>query len=186
MPIQSKRYCFIKELKKVNYELFHWSLHRYLTRIHDPLQDDMDQDYFMLLEECKSRRYLFRSKKYRKNPKQWQEFFDDKFYNESEFREHFRLSRSSFIMLYHLIKSHPAFSSQKKRWPQSHVKLQLLIFLYKISCSGTGGKFSIIGKYFKVSKGNARSCFHQVLIAVLALWTQVICWPTSEEKKKTS
>jgi hypothetical protein len=65
-------------------------------------------------------------------------------------------------MLYRLIKSHPAFSSQKKRRPQSHVKLQLLVFLYKLSCSGTGGKFLIIGKYFKVSKGNARSCFHYV------------------------
>ena len=115
----------------------------------------------LLLEEYKSHHYLFHSKKYRRNPKQWQEFFDDNFYNESEFREHFCLSRSSFILLYHLVKSHPAFSSQKKRWPQPHVKLQLLIFLYKLSCSSTGGKFTITGKYFKVSKGNARSCFHR-------------------------
>ena len=84
-------------------------LHRYLTRTPDPLPDDMDQDYLMVLEECKPCCYLFCSNKYQKNPKQWHEFFDDNCYNESEFREHFCLYRSSFINLYHLIKSHPVF-----------------------------------------------------------------------------
>jgi len=36
----------------VNSELFKWSLRSYLTRIPDPLQDDMDQDNLMALEEC--------------------------------------------------------------------------------------------------------------------------------------
>jgi hypothetical protein len=52
-----------------------------------------------------------------------------------------------------------------------------MIFLYKLSSSGTGGKFSTIGKYFKVSIGNARSCFLCVLVAVLVLWKEVILWP---------
>jgi len=56
--------------------------------------------------------------------------------------------------------------------------------LYKLSSSGTGGKFSIIGKHFKVSKWNARSCFLHVSVAVLALQKEVISWPSAEEQQK--
>jgi hypothetical protein len=35
---------FYKETETSNSELFHWSLHHYLTRTRDPLQDDIDQD----------------------------------------------------------------------------------------------------------------------------------------------
>jgi hypothetical protein len=56
----------------------------------------------------------------------------------------------------------------------------------KLSSSGTGGKLSTIGKYFKVSKGNTRSCFLHVLVAVLPLQKEVISWPSAEEKRKVS
>jgi len=58
--------------------------------------------------------------------------------------------------------------------------------LYKLSSSGTGGKFSIIGKHFKVSKWNVRSCFLRVSVAVLALQKEVISWPSAEEQQKIS
>jgi hypothetical protein len=45
-------------------------------------------------------------------------------------------------------------------------------------------KISTLGKYFKVSKGNARSCFLSVLVAVLALQKEIILWPSAEEKQK--
>jgi hypothetical protein len=63
------------------------------------------------------------------------------------------------------------------------VKLQLLIFLYKLSSSVPSGNFFTIGKYFKVSKANARSCFLCVLTAVLVFEKEVISWPSAEEKK---
>jgi len=64
-----------------------------------------------------------------------------------------------------------------------NVKLQLLIFLYKLSSSVPSGNFFTIGKYFKVSKANARSCFLCVLTAVLVFEKEVISWPSAEEKK---
>jgi hypothetical protein len=61
-----------------------------------------------------------------------------------------------------------------------------MIFLYKLSSSGTGGKFKRIGKYFKVSEGNARRCFERVLMAVLSLRDEVVSWPSKDEKKSMS
>jgi hypothetical protein len=183
MPRKSKRYKNINNLRKLNEELYYWSIHRYLTEDNDPLQDEMDIDCFLLMEECKSRRYLYRSSKYRKISKHWQEYFDDQLFNDDEFREHFRLSRESFFQLYDLIKEHPSFSTKKKRRPQTSTELQLLIFLYKLSSSGTGGKFNRIAKFFKVSYGNARSCSQRVLKAVLSLEKQVVWWPSREEKQ---
>jgi hypothetical protein len=61
-----------------------------------------------------------------------------------------------------------------------------MIFLYKLSSSGTGGKLKRIGKYFKVSEGNARHCFERVLMAVLSLRDEVVSWPSKDEKKSMS
>ena len=119
MPRKSKRYKNINNLRKLNDELYYWSIHRYLTEDNDPLQDEMDIDCFLLMEECKSCRYLYRSSKYRKISNCWQEYFDDQLFNDDEFREYFRLSRESFFHLYDLIKEHPSFSTQKKRRPQT-------------------------------------------------------------------
>jgi hypothetical protein len=107
-------------------------------------------------------------------------------FNDDEFREHFWLSREIFFQLYHLIKEHPSFSTQKKRWPQTSTELQLLIFFYKLSSSGTGRKFNRIAKFFKVSYGNARSCFQCILKAVSSLEEQVVWWPSREEKQMIS
>jgi hypothetical protein len=138
------------------------------------------------MEEYKSHHFLYHSSKYRKSSNHWQDYFDDQLFNDNEFREHFRLSRNSFYQLYDFIKEHPIFSTQKKRRPQTPIVLQLLIFLYKLSSSGTGGKFNRIAKFFKVSYGNARYCFQRVLTAVLSLEKQVIWWPTREEKQMIS
>jgi hypothetical protein len=62
------------------------------------------------------------------------------------------------MQLYNIIRDHPIFTSTKKRHPQVAIQLQLLIFLCKLSSSGTGGKFTRIGKFFRVSKGNAFQC----------------------------
>jgi len=56
-----------------------------------------------------------------------------------------------------------------------------MIFLYKLSSSGTGGKFKRIGKYFKVSEGNSRRCFERVLMAVLSLRDEVVSWPSKDD-----
>jgi hypothetical protein len=58
-----------------------------------------------------------------------------------------------FMRLYDIIRDHPIFTSPKKRRSQVAIQLQLLIFLYKLSSSGTGGKFTRIGEFFRISKG---------------------------------
>jgi hypothetical protein len=57
---------------------------------------------------------------------------------------------------------------QRKEDNRYPIQLQLIIFFYKLSSSGTGGKFKQNGKYFKVSKGNDRHCFERVLRVVLS------------------
>ncbi len=53
MPRKSKRYKNINNLRKLNDELYYWSIHQYLTEDNDPLKDEMDVDCFLLMEECK-------------------------------------------------------------------------------------------------------------------------------------
>jgi len=111
------------------------------------------------------------------------DFFSDDHFTDDEFREHFRVSQVSFHQLYEVIKHNPIFSSTKKRRSQTPIQLQLMIFQFKLSSSGTGGKFKRIGKYFKVSEGNARRCFERVLMAVLSLRDEVVSWPSEHERK---
>ncbi len=125
------------------------------------------------MEEWKSRRYIYHSSKERKISNHLQEYFDDQLFNDDEFREHFWLSRETFFQLYDLIKEHLSFSTQKKRQLQTSTELQLLFFLVKLSSSVTGRNFNRIANFFKVSYGNARSCFQHVLNALLSLEEQV-------------
>ena len=176
----------INDLVDLNDQLYFLSMDRYFMDDNDPMQDEVNLDCFLVMKACKSTRYMFRAPNYRKSHGYWQDFFDESMYNDDEFREHFRLSRNSFMQLYNIIRDHPIFTSTKKRRPQVAIQLQLLIFLYKLSSSGTGGKFTRIGKFFRVSKGNAIQCFKRVLTAILSLRDRVICWPSTEEKRNIS
>jgi hypothetical protein len=174
MPRKSKRLKVLNYINTMNDELFYWSVHRSLTGQNDVVQDGFDLDFFYMTEDVINNRFLFRPSKYRKLMSSWMDFFSDDHFTDDEFREHFRVSQVSFHQLYEVIKHNPIFSSTKKRRSQTPIQLQLMIFLFKLSSSGTGGKFKRIGKYFKVSEGNARRCFERVLTAVLSLHDEVV------------
>jgi len=183
MPRKSKRLKVLNYINTMNDELFYWSVHRSLTGQNDVVQDGFDLDFFYMTEDVINNRFLFRPSKYRKLMSSWMDFFSDDHFTDDEFREHFRVSQVSFHQLYEVIKHNPIFSSTKKRRSQTPIQLQLMIFLFKLSSSGTGGKFKRIGKYFKVSEGNSRRCFERVLMAVLSLRDEVVSWPSEHERK---
>ncbi len=105
----------INDLVDLNDQLYFLSMDHYFMDDNDPMQDEVDLDCFLVMEACKSSRYMFRAPNYRKSHGYWQDFFDESMYNDDEFREHFRLSRNSFMQLYNIIRDHPIFTSIKKR-----------------------------------------------------------------------
>ncbi len=105
----------INDLVDLNDQLYFLSMDRYFMDDNDPMQDEVDHDCFLVMEACKSSHYMFRAPNYRKSHGYWQDFFDESMYNDDEFREHFRLSRNSFMQLYNIIRDHPIFTSTKKR-----------------------------------------------------------------------
>ena len=163
-----------------------------INQLNDTLSIQDSDDEFLLsynskiLHTMKQRRFLFRSKKYRKRSI----FdFDDVLkdssneYNATEFLYMFRLRRESFFSLLDLIKEDPVFlqSRYKKSRPASH---QLLVFLYRIGREGVGASLSALSTFFKLGKGTLRKYILNSLKAILKLKDSVIYWPNEEEKEK--
>jgi len=81
--------------------------------------------------------------------------------------EDFWVSIVSFLQFHEVIQQNPILLPAKKRRSQTPIQLQFMIFLYKLSSSGSGVKFKRIRKHFKLSEGNARNCFESVLMEIL-------------------
>jgi hypothetical protein len=58
-----------------------------------------------------------------------------------------------------------------------------MIFFYKLSSNGSGGEFKRIGKYFKVSEGNARQCFEHVSMEILSLHNKLFAGHQGKRRK---
>ena len=163
-----------------------------LIRLND-LYDDHDSDDELILQynkkilyRMKQRRYLYRSRKYRKRSI----FdFDDVLkdncndYNETEFLYMFRLRRVSFFNLLDLIKDDPIFkpSKYKKSRPAAH---QLLVFLYRIGREGVAGSLSALSTFFKLGKGTLRNYIFNCMMAINKLKDSVIYWPSQDERNE--
>lgn len=106
--------------------------------------------------------------------------------NADEFRTMFRMTRTSFVELYHKLKDHQIFKIDGAGRPQFDIILQLMILLNYFSLNGNGQNFTSIGKMFHVSKGACRDCFNRVLSAVLSLKEEFIVWPDDSGRKEIS
>jgi len=183
----SKRLIYLRDLKKVVDRRFKESLSRFLWDEESQSEDEVDDFYTGLFIQKSSLRYLYRSKRYRNQDKEyWFRFVDPEILNDDEFRQMFRLNRESFVLLFNKISGHSIFQSSVPRRPQTCKILQLLIFLHFLSLPGSGQNFTNVARMFHVSKGCARRYFCRVLKAIISLKDETIKWPTAEERVEIS
>ena len=137
----------------------------------DSVHEVMYRHHYKILEQMKSKRYFFRSNKYRKR-KVFD--FDDCIsvnsteYNNTEFLYMFRLQRESFLKLVDLIKDDTVFEPRpfKQARPVHH---QLLVFLYRIGREGVAASLNAMSTFFKIGKGSIRNYILNCIKAILKL-----------------
>ena len=94
------------------------------------------------------------------------------------------MTRPFFDFVYSRIMLNEVFGNGGRH--ERDVKLQLMVFLYYLSLSGAGAKFSSVAKFFHISKGCARMCFRRVLTSILSLKDEFYFWPDNDARNELS
>ena len=122
-------------------------------------EDDLRQRY----EELSSRRFVFRSAKYR-NDNSWKIFKEDLiesshpdcWLNDAEFRMKYGMARESFWKLHKLIKGHRLFTNEGKCRKQMPSEYQLMVLLAFLRTEGDGMSDKRARSMFRISTGSAK------------------------------
>jgi hypothetical protein len=151
----------------------------------DSIQDDQDLHTQLMLEKMRSKRYIFRTPKYRKNRTKFDLedclSYDSHNYNEEEFLYSFRLSRESFFLLLEEMSSKKAFKQSKFK-KQRPVAFQLLVFLFRVGKEGTGGGALSVASHFGIGKGSVKNYVRRCVKALHEIKDSVVYWPSQEER----
>ena len=139
-----------------------------------------------LRARIQANRYLGR-RSYRKRQSKFHQFLfetDDDCLNDTEFRFHFRVSRSTFWELVNALSYHPAFQrrSDARGPPPKPASHQLLVLLKYYGCEGNQAASIALGRFFGVASGVIDSCRKNALIALLSLEERTYIWPDAEER----
>jgi hypothetical protein len=106
--------------------------------------------------------------------------------NEAEFKDKYRMTRSSFWLIVDLIQDHPIFQSGYKR-KQAPVEHQLMVLLCFLGTEGNGMSDRKARSLFRTSKGAIRLYKDRAVTAILdCLFESLIKWPDKEERELIS
>ena len=92
------------------------------------------------------------------------------------FKACFRIHKSSFLTLLHLLHDHPVFHNNSMN-PQRPVWQQLMVALYHFGSDGSGGASEKISIKFGIGKGTVYLYTQRVITAILEHTTRLIRWP---------
>ena len=106
--------------------------------------------------------------------------------NEREFKNHYRMTRSSFLKLWHAIKDHPVFRSNKSTKKQASSKYQLLVLLKFLGTEGDGMSNHKAGAIFPSSYGSFDKMKDRVVYAIVDYLSDAYYWPDAMERKMIS
>jgi hypothetical protein len=107
---------------------------------------------------------------------------DSAWLNNTEFKDKYRMTRSSLWLIVGLIKDHQVFHSRgnKKQAPVEHQLMTLLCFL---GTEGNGMSDRKGCSVFRVSKGTIRAYKDRVVQAILdCMFEDFVKWPDEEER----
>jgi len=184
----SRRQLYLKAIKRKISVRKKRAFSRFVLDEESEGEDEIDEFYHFEHRRVEMRRYIYR-KPYRKSDKKyWLRYMDPTLTYDDEFREWFRCTRPYFEALHLMISTNNVFRSRSgiSRRPQLSICLQLMCYLYYLSLSGSGAKFSVVGNKFHISKGAARDSFDRVLKAVLSLEDSFYGWPKEHERSQIS
>ncbi|KIJ31237.1 hypothetical protein M422DRAFT_186223 [Sphaerobolus stellatus SS14] len=101
------------------------------------------------------------------------------------FRRNLRVAPDTFDVLLPWIETHPVFESRGPL-PQLPVAHQLAIALFRFGHFGNSASVESVAQWAGVAAGTVVNCTRRVIIAVLEVHDQVICWPTEEREEAKS
>ena len=106
-------------------------------------------------------------------------------YNDREFRIHYRMSRPSFLKLWHAIKDDDAFktkATKKGVRQQANSKYQLLVLLKFLGTEGDGMSNQKARAIFPSSAGAIDEMKNRVIDAIIRKLSHVYFWPRAAER----
>ena len=106
-------------------------------------------------------------------------------YDDKEFKQIARMSKSSFIGLLELIEQHEVFKSESNH-KQKPVWIQLMITLNRLGCEGNGSSIGRCAMFSGIGYGSVLKYQERVFIAIKDLQKQYITWPNAEQRKQIS
>ncbi|OQV23002.1 hypothetical protein BV898_03052 [Hypsibius exemplaris] len=127
-----------------------------------------------------SQRYLAPRKAVRKNTFAMEGLFE---LDDKRFRQDIRMSKVAFFSLLHRLQEHPVFQNNSL-CPQSPVKLQLAVALYRFGSFGSSASLGKIARHFGISEGSVHLYTERSLVAILSLEEALVRWYSDEEKKE--
>ncbi|EFP83918.1 uncharacterized protein PGTG_09631 [Puccinia graminis f. sp. tritici CRL 75-36-700-3] len=105
--------------------------------------------------------------------------------DDENFKQEFRMSRTSFLKLCEHISNDPVFQNNSNG-PQRPVREQLMVTLKRLGCSGNEASIDVLSRFFRLETGTVELYTNRCLMAILRLRSEVLNWPTAKERKAIS
>ena len=102
--------------------------------------------------------------------------------DDKRFKAQARMTKDAFKQLLNLIKDDPVFDNNS-RHKQAPVEDQLMLFVWKLGNYGNGVSFMKLAFAFGISEGTVERYYARCLLAILALESRTVVWPTKEKKQ---
>ena len=102
--------------------------------------------------------------------------------NPNRFKARFRMSPSAFERIWDMIKDHNIFTNDSNNAQFDH-RLQFLVILFRFGAYGNGASRANVAASFHVSTGVLSKFTKRIMVALLSLEKNVVCWPNAAEKK---
>ena len=104
---------------------------------------------------------------------------------DDEFKQKYRMERTSFDNLVGLIRDHEEFNTSTggRGRSQAPVEHQLMVFLKYIGTEGSGASASDLRHIFKIGRGTAELFCGRCRKAIGSLRNQAVKWPDEQERE---
>ena len=113
--------------------------------------------YKSRLHDIAQRGYIQRKSQYRRRRSfDWEDVIspDSSTFNDEEFQQLFRMSRTSFNEFHDKIKNHSVFkATPHKKKPRPSYQ-QFMVFLYRLGKEGNGGNGRAVAAFFRIGYSN--------------------------------
>ena len=159
----------------------------------DSVEDDVDIISIEELRVAESSRYMFRSQTYRmghgnvllSTELELVRMFesDQRWLNDAEFLQKYRMSRSSLNIFASKIENHPVFHTNTAK-PQTAPKYQLACFLLYIGLYGSGALSAGMRNTQGYGYGTFALFYARTMTAIWSFRCEYIQWPGEEKRSR--